>query len=166
MNSYANKQVITVDMLRSRGFEGFVTISELRTGKLGGIPSVSGVYIVTRDEGPLPAFRKIGTGGYFKNKNPNVAIHKLERKWVDGAYIMYIGNSKNLHKRIRTLLMFGKGATVPHWGGRYIWQLEDAEFLRVCYKRIPEEKRGLIKKKLLEKFCELHAGMLPFANLI
>lgn len=62
-----------VETLRKDGFTGFVPVAELR-GNSSILPDESGVYIVVRDQDRAPEFLPIGTGGFFKGKNPNVDL--------------------------------------------------------------------------------------------
>jgi len=64
------------------GFTGFTTISEL-VANIDVVPQLPGVYVVIRNNASQPEFLTRGTGGFFKEKNPNVSIDELERNWVD-----------------------------------------------------------------------------------
>ena len=145
-------------------FKGFKSVKELRMS-LNDVPKKKGVYIVIRDKETKPKFVEIGTGGYFKGKNPNVSIEKLEKEWVDGSPIVYIGQTGNtLRERIETLLKFGKGENKGHWGGRLMWQLEDAEDLLIAWKELPNDDPEELEKRLIDEF-ECNYNRLPFANL-
>ena len=63
------------------------------------------------------------------------------------------------------LFEFGAGKKVPHWGGRLVWQLSDAEQMLVCWKVIAEREPRTVEKMIIGKFKQLHRGMRPFANL-
>jgi len=127
------------------------------------IPRLRGVYfIVTKKTDVQPKFLSTGTGGYFKGKNPNVDLIELERNWVENANILYIGKANNLNQRLNQYFKFGSGHNVPHWGGRYIWQLECSEKLLV-YCAICDSPRQ-IENQLLIDFKNAH-HKLPFANL-
>ena len=82
----------SVSGLRELGFEGFVSVETLRA-KMHCIPSERGVYLLLRNSDSLPKFHSVGTGGHFKNEDPNVSIRKLEREWVPDATIVYIGKA-------------------------------------------------------------------------
>lgn len=157
--------------LENLGFKGFIAVKDLQKDT-SVIPRTNGVYAVVRLCKSHPTFLANGTGGFFKDRNPNVDILTLEDKWVDGTEILYIGkagggtSSSTLYKRIKQYLDFGNGKKVGHWGGRYIWQLKDSADLCFCWKETPtgslprEEETGLITI-----FKESHEGKLPFANL-
>ena len=156
--------------LRSQGFDGFVTVADLRCGNRNSIPSVPGVYLVLRDCASCPEFRDVGTGGRFKGKDPNVPISKLGGEWVDGAMIVYIGQAGSkckgtLKKRIDELIRFGQGNPVGHWGGRLIWQLQGEDRLLVCWKEVANDDPGECEKELIAAFKSAHGGKRPFANL-
>ncbi len=128
------------------------------------IPQEPGIYFVVCQSGFKPDFIPIGTGGYFKGKNPNVSIDVLKEKWVSEDDILYIGQSENLRDRLEKLIRFGRGEPVGKWGGRYIWQIRDAEKMLQVRWEINESPRAL-EEKLLIEFKKKY-GKLPFANLI
>lgn len=158
----------SIPVLREMGFSGFCQIGTLRSERCAGIPAMPGVYIVLNSGSYRPQFLQKGTGGFFKNKDPNISIEALERKWVPGSPIVYIGKAggskskRTLQKRLREYAQFGSGLPVPHWGGRLIWQLPDSENLDVCWR--PYAEAASLETELLA----LHVaefGALPFANL-
>lgn len=67
----------SVPSLRRQGFVGFVRVADLRSGNRNNVPAVPGVYSVLRDCVSDPEFLEAGTGGHFKNKDPNVSISRL-----------------------------------------------------------------------------------------
>lgn len=157
--------------LEALGFKGFIAVKDLQNDT-SAIPRTNGVYAVVRLCKSQPTFLKKGTGGFFKDRNPNVDILTLEEKWVDRTEILYIGkagggtSSSTLYKRIKQYLDFGNGKKVGHWGGRYIWQLQDSDDLYFCWKEtqtgnLPREE----ETSLITIFKESHEGKLPFANL-
>ena len=62
-------------------------------------------------------------------------------------------------------MCFGQGKPVGHWGGRLIWQLEDAKDLIVCWKVLEKEEPREEEKKMIQAFKKQHEGKRPFANL-
>lgn len=155
--------------LSAAGFQGFVPIRELRAVR-GRIPAVRGVYVFFRSDESEPEFLETGTGGYFKGKNPNVDVETLALNWVPGAHVVYIGKagdpgqSATLRSRLWQYLRFGAGANVGHWGGRYVWQLADAESLLVAWCELPNGVPSEIETELIAAF-RADTGMRPFANL-
>ena len=131
----------SIDGLRSADFDGFETVKQLRAGSRAAIPGSPGVYLFVRDDPSPPEFLAAGTGRHFKRKDPNVPIARLRDEWVDGALVVYIGqsgsgNDGTLKKRIAQMLRFGQGAPVGYWGSRLVWQLHDAERLQVCWRAL------------------------------
>ncbi|MCH5307617.1 MAG: hypothetical protein J1E37_06000 [Prevotella sp.] len=156
------------NLLRENGFQGFKTIKELWNNN-SQIPKKQGVYVVIYGKGDRPAFLEKGTGGFFKGKDPNVTIEELEQKWVENTSVLYIGKAggtgakATLNSRLVQYLKFGQGRNIGHWGGRYIWQLADAEDLIVCWKETTEEPRD-VESKMIDDFKKAHEGKRPFAN--
>ena len=118
----------------------------------------------------VPVFLAEGTGGYFKGRNPNVPVDVLECNWVQGTPVTYIGkaggstSNATLRSRVRQYLRFGQGNNVGHWGGRYIWQLENTDNLAVCWKFVTDEEPREIESRLIQMFIS-DFGKRPFANL-
>ena len=128
------------------------------------MPEGSGVYIVVRESDKTPVFLAEGTGGFFKGKNPNVSIEELKVNYVADSKVVYIGKATSLRKRVGQLLRFGAGSAVGHWGGRYLWQLADANELIIAWKTTPGIDPRTIEAQMIIDFIGLH-GKMPFANL-
>ncbi len=162
----------TIEDLKKAGFSGFVKIAELWKDS-SVIPDEKGVYMVVRRTTEAPVFLKKGTGGYFKGEEPNVSLEKLKENWVTGTCVVYIGKAGNisgsttLYKRLGQYLRFGQGEPVGHYGGRYIWQLKDAENLLFCWKALKGmgEDPRMEEKNLISEFKNQYGGKRPFANL-
>lgn len=152
-----------IDNYQKDGFSGFIPVSELR-GNTKVIPECGGVYIVVRESDNEPEFLAVGTGGFFKRKNPNVSIEELEANYVADSKVVYIGKAASLRKRICQLLRFGAGSAVGHWGGRYLWQLADSDKLIIAWKSTPAVVPRTEELRMLNDYVSLH-GRLPFANL-
>lgn len=150
--------------LERKGFEGFLTVAELRRSKVAQVPRVAGVYaVLTADHSG--EFLEANPGGRFKQRDPSVSMSLLKAKWLDRSTTVYIGKGNSLRQRIKQFVDFGEGKPVGHWGGRYIWQLANADELIVAWIRSPEgvEARAL-ETNLLDEFAA-EFGTLPFANL-
>jgi len=158
----SNALDFTADGLRSAGFVGFKSIASLRESKCAEVPSSPGVYMVLRTSGLPPQWLETSTGGWFKKRNPTVAVSVLEARLIQETPVVYIGKADVLRKRLRDYLAFGSGKPVGHWGGRYIWQLGDADDLIVAWKVV--EQPGVVEGELLRAFSA-RFGALPFANL-
>ena len=160
----------SIDNLRHNGFSGFVSVAALRQD-LTQIPDIRGVYMVVRKIGSQPQFRATGSGGHYKGTDPNVPIEKLRKNWVEETCVLYIGKAGDEHSqatlrsRLRQYLQFGAGKPIGHKGGRYIWQLWDAEDLLFCWKPLPSGNPPNEETALLAAFKGQYEGRLPFANL-
>ena len=145
--------------------KGFIKISSLRD-RLYMIPEQPGVYMVLRKAPGAPTFLTRGSGGFFKDKNPNVPVSELEANWIDGEAVVYIGmTTQTLRKRVTAYLRFGNREAVGHYGGRYIWQLADHEDLEFCWIPMPTGDPRACERVLIEAFKDQHDGQRPFANL-
>ena len=156
-----------IEIMKNSGFTGFLTIGVLRESRKELLPS-KGVYFVLYTSESTPTFVERGSGGFFKGKNPNVSMNILKEKWVEETKLVYIGRggqkgkNSTLHSRLSDYLRFGQGKNVGHWGGRYIYQIENPENLVICWKYINEPEE--VESELLDKFINTY-GKLPFGNL-
>jgi hypothetical protein len=159
------------EFLQKLGFEGFLTVAELRSSALKDAPGYPGVYVFLRESRDAPVFLDRSVGGHFKGKDPTVQISELRKAWVPESSIVYIGKAgklggpPTLRTRLRQYLDFGAGKPVGHWGGRFIWQLEDANDVVVCWRATGDEAPSGVEHNLLAEFERKH-GRLPFANLV
>lgn len=156
----------TIDDLKAAGFNGFMSVAELWDGAAGEIPAGKGVYMVVRQTEAAPEFLEVGTGGYFKKKNPNVPVAELKANWVPGTCVVYIGKATSLRQRLGQYLQFGRGKAVGHYGGRLIWQLSDAAGLLFCWRELSQkDDHDAVETSLIEDFKRQHMMRRPFANL-
>lgn len=153
--------------LEHGGFRGFVPFAELATAE---VPAAPGVYAIVRTCGEAPSFATESTAGRFKAKDPSVPVETLTKKWVDGPEVLYIGKAtlgsagkRGLQKRIDEYRRSGAGEPVGHWGGRFIWQLEDKDHLLVAWN-VTDEDAAAVESRMLGDFVDRY-GALPFANL-
>jgi hypothetical protein len=159
---------LTPSWLRQDGFEGFSTIHDIHLHRAVVSPQ-PGVYAVLREElGPVDFLSK-STGGWFKGRDPSVAADTIAAKWVDEAFVLYIGKAdagargqRGIRTRLDEYLRFGMGEPIGHWGGRYLWQLARTDELFVCYKACPDPAGE--ERRLLDLFHSAY-GALPYANL-
>lgn len=90
---------------------------------------------------------------------------------MDDTIVVYIGKAgtataqATLYSRLGQYLKFGQGENIGHYGGRYIWQLEDSHNLLVCWKKLPDNDPREVERKLIESFKLQYNGKRPFANL-
>ena len=163
-----SKENLDLENLKQQSFEGFLTVGDLMTNPHQ-IPKEQGVYVLILPKNAQPTFLTNGTGGFFKDKNPNVDISELEANWIDDTNILYIGKAggttnATLQSRLMQYLEFGMGKKIGHWGGRYVWQLANSRDLIVCWKTTNENPRD-IEKRMIAEFKAKHNGRRPFANL-
>jgi hypothetical protein len=159
---------LTCEGLRAADFSGFMVLAALSDAE---VPQEAGVYVVLRPAAARPIFLPQSIGGWFKGKDPSVDTASLQRKWVDGAEVLYIGkadarkNGGGLGQRIREYRHFGAGEPVGHWGGRYIWQLVDSAELLIAWRvSSADESPSAIEAAMIDDFHEEYR-VLPFANL-
>jgi hypothetical protein len=151
-----------IDELKKNGFIGFRKMSELFLDS-SMLPDINGVYIVLNSENRPADFLTIGTGGFFKGKDPNVSLVELKSNWVENTKVVYIGKATSLKSRLRQYFNFGQGKNVGHYGGRLIWQLKYSNELLVCWKPLtsdPREYEADLIRQFVFKFRKR-----PFANL-
>lgn len=155
--------------LKSIGFTGFLSIEKI-IKNYDVLPKQKGVYILIHSA-ENSNFLAVGTGGFFKQREPNVSIDELKRNWIKDSSILYIGKagSENrratLHSRLKQYFNFGQGKAVGHWGGRYIWQLEQPYTILVCWMETPNIDPRIIEAEMIRQFVKKY-GQRPFANLV
>jgi hypothetical protein len=153
--------------LKAEGFVGFTRIGELMAGQCHLDGCEKGfLLLVTYTKKVHPEFLRVGTGGPYKEGDPNVRIETLESAWVEGALVVYIGcTSRTLNERIEELIKFGQGQKIGHGGGRYLWQISDSRELCVGWKPLPDDKDPKQEKRCLLREFRKEYGKPPFANL-
>ena len=150
--------------LQELGFQCFLSVKDLRLSpRHPDIPTTGGVYLVIRERREYPEFLARGTGGFVNEEDPNVDTSELAKKWVEDALVLYVGQSKDLQTRIYQLIKFGDDNKSPHKGGKYLWQIADAEDFKVYWKKTPNHEQG--EAYTLAVFQRAHRNRLPFANL-
>jgi hypothetical protein len=150
------------------GFAGFVPFADLPSA---GVPRGPGVYAITRPSIEDPQFLVESRAGHFKGKDPSVPISTLEAAWVPDTCVLYLGKAatgktgrSGLNKRLEAYRRFGAGEPVGHWGGRYVFQLADADQLVVAWKATTHEDPRDVEASLIQDFVRAY-GKRPFANL-
>jgi len=155
--------------IEKHGFKGFKTVADLWMDK-SPIPKIKGVYLIIDPNFEKTEFLTTGVGGFFKGKDPNVAVNELSFNLVPNSQVVYIGKAGSptgkatLNSRLGQYLRFGETKNVGHWGGRYIWQIKNHSDLIFCWKPTPTDDPREIEKQLLSKYIK-DFGKRPFANL-
>lgn len=157
------------EKLLRQGFEGFKTVRELMMS-CRDIPKEMGVYVVLREIEERPKILEKRPFDCQEEKYPSYSKTELEKEWVEGTHIVYIGKAggsdqkAGLHKRLSTYIRFGKGKKAAHGGGRSIWQLSDALDLVVCWRILFDEEPCCVENAMIANFCKQHGNKRPFAN--
>jgi len=152
-----------VDGLKARGFVGFVRARDAYLDRCAAVPAQPGTYVVLRTGAAAPEIVSRSRGGYFKGKDPTAPAEVLRERLITSTPTMYIGKADILQRRIRQLLDFGNGKPVGHYGGRYLWQVADADDYLIAWRLEADPRAG--ESALLEDFVT-EFGSLPFANLV
>ncbi|MEK7068848.1 MAG: hypothetical protein AAB947_00530 [Patescibacteria group bacterium] len=130
------------------------------------IPDKPGIYWYEIDQPIKKAlFKEDNPAGHYRGKDPTVRVVCLQEKWVSEATIVYIGETKNLRKRIRLRARFANGEPVRAWGGRYLWQLDDAIQKRMAVRCKVDQDYKTAESLEISEFKNKY-GKLPFANLV
>lgn len=155
----------SIQEIAKDGFSGFLTVSALQASACCEIPTEPGVYLVLLPDAVPPVFLDQSVGGRFKGRDPTVSIAELQRAWIPEATVLYIGKAAgSLRSRVLQYMRFGEGSPVGHWGGRYIWQLQEVGSLIFCWKLTQQENPSVVEGWLIKEFKRKYDGRIPFAN--
>jgi hypothetical protein len=83
--------------------------------------------------------------------------------------ILYFGRAQcelGIYERLNKYRRFGNGRRSGHSGGRAVWQLEDAQHLKMCWLVTGERDPVEEENRLIDVFKKNHHGRRPFANRI
>ena len=159
-----------MDDLRRLGYEGFLTVSQLRDEGAASVPAAAGTWVVLRDvSSSLPHFQARSSAPSWRGQEPTQTADALGARWVAHAYVLYVGVAPGtgvrhlLQQRIKRFLRFGSGRNVAHWAGRSVWQLAGNATLRIAWRLASPEGARRDADAILRDFEERH-GARPFAN--
>lgn len=142
--------------LEDVGFAGFVPFFEVPTAD---IPTQPGIYVVLRTATTAPELLELT----HARAGSAYAVEDLERKWVNGSPVLYIGKADakggGLRRRLRQYARKGSS----HQGGRSIWQLMDQDELLVAWVETPGEDPEHVEIGYRDAFAAEYGGW-PFAN--
>lgn len=142
------------EWLKKNSFVESKTIKDLIDVKCKSVPKGKGVYVVIYNGKEKPNFYIDKVEIYGKEIS-------LEKKWVEGASIIYIGKSVTLQKRLKRYMKNAKN----HYGGRLIWKIRgNVDDFLVYWKVLKDQDPLLYETCLIETFKKIY-GQLPFANL-
>lgn len=156
-----------IDGIDLSGFSPPISIGTLQRTKCSAVPTGPGVYLVLRPDQSKPKFLEKSVGGWFKQRDPSVAVDVLQLHWLDAATVLYIGKGngkKGLKRRLREYVQFGLGKRIGHYGGRLIWHLQNHQQLLVRWRLTGKRNPDQVESELIEQFKSVHASR-PFANL-
>lgn len=158
-----------ITSIKESGFEGFIKINELMMTNCANVPRQQGIYFVLNPTRQRD-LSDLNVGGHFKGRNPTISFTELQSNWVDDTLVLYIGKAggfssqATLHSRLKQYMRFGNGEPVGHWGGRFIWQLNNNQDLVIGWKPLPGEEPREVEKRLIREFTTVYRKR-PFANL-
>ncbi len=121
--------------LESAGYTGFVPFERLRDDPP---PTCAGVYAVLRESTEPPQFLELSAAG--KTRDVTAPPETLHQEWVPGAQVLYIGRATSgkrrngLHRRLQQYRRTGAGTADHHSGGVWVFQLNDAASLLLCWR--------------------------------
>lgn len=133
-----------------------------------------GIYKVYLPEDiPFQLNRATTAKEYIKGKkmlyDSDEEIAAFQRQWdlIQSAKepdnrLVYIGQSVNLHRRLKEFAKYGVGEFENHKGGRLLWQLTDAKKCRIEYT--PCQNSVKVEKELIRENKSRHFGQRPIAN--
>jgi hypothetical protein len=131
-----------------------------------------GIYVVLRAESSRRAFLTETPAGRAADQTRQPDL--LASEWVDGTDVLYIGKANwgsrrdGVWRRLKQYRRTGAGRSDSHLGGVWIWQLQDADKLLVCWKASDDRSDGAVRaleRCLIADFVSGY-GRRPFANRV
>ena len=158
--------------LEEAGYQGFLTFDELHTAGAPSAPKHASIYVVVRPSTTRPRFTATNPAG--KHRDFSESPEVLQREWVDGAEVVYIGlatlgaKRDGTHRRLKQFRRTGASTADNHGGGVWVFQLEDAADLLVCWRAAEDPSNEFVlalEHHLIADFvARAGQGRRPFAN--
>lgn len=131
------------------------------------------MYVVFCPASAIPAFLDVSHAGRFKARVPSYSLATLQRNWIDGAGVLYLGKadrseetSHGLRARPTEYELFGAGGPVGHTGDKAIWHLVDRGELYVAWRATADgDSAEDVETALITAFLDDHHDRFPFANM-
>lgn len=159
--------------LSEYGFVGFVPLKDWDESQIIGITQsdVEGVYVVVRESMEVPTFLD---EDHRKPRPKRWSAEAAADRWVPGVQVLYFGKGplrcskakrrKGLARRVGELQRHGYGGGANHYGGKLLWQIDDADALLIAWKPLHEGESAAIESGLIRGFDRI-MGRQPFANV-
>ena len=155
-NVLSSNLTFTSAGLKSAGFAGFHPLSETSQEEFEDVPDGPGVFVVLRESSQPPN---------FLHNDPTLPRNELYSRWVPDTPVLLVGRTAQLRRRVERLAFRGAGRTATRWTGRVLWQLADAQNLRVAWLSLPQAEEGTqLRIRILNRFLD-QFGRPPFGNI-
>ena len=129
------------------------------------LPNSSGIYAIRMDDWTMSSLTDEAGAARYAYPTDIRSLRAHQDYFFEHAYtdILYIGQTKDLRKRVQQLVRFGLGKADNHRSGQVLWQIDDiadAELWMWIYR---EDNVALLGEQLLNVFEEEY-DVFPFAN--
>jgi hypothetical protein len=163
----------SIESLRAYGFEGFVPLEHWDESLAldGNGSDVEGVYVVVRESTLVPTFLE------EDHRKPRPRLWSADAaasRWVPRVQVLYFGKgplrsskAKRRHglaRRVSELQKHGYRGGANHYGGKLLWQIDDADALLIAWKPLAQGESAAIESGLIRGFDRI-MGRQPFANV-
>ena len=163
----------SIEDLREYGFVGFVPLKDWDESRVVGVTQSEGegVYVVVRDATDVPIFLD---EHHRKPRPKRWSAAAAADRWVPGVQVLYFGKGplrsstakrrKGLACRVGELQRHGYRGGANHYGGKLLWQIDDADALLIAWKPLAEGESAAIESGRIRGFDRI-MGRQPFANV-
>ena len=93
----------SIDEMKKDGFQGFETIGDLMENGCENVPDKKGVLFVIH-QGAKPIFLAKNDGESVIGRPFKYSPDDLEKNWIDKTNVVYIGESKQLQRRLKNYM--------------------------------------------------------------